>query len=169
MKSIVELFGLSQDGTRASVVTFSYFVEHSIKFNEHYNVTSFNEAVDAIPLMGSVTRIDKALRITQRRMFMKANGGRSGVSKLLILLTDGTQTISSRAEDPAVVAEELRQSGINLIVVGMGHGVNRPELEKIAGSAAMTYTVGTFSDLFTDSFKGNFEDKVCEGECLHEF
>ena len=52
----------------------------------------FGEAVDKIPLMGSTTRIDRALRMTQNEMFSSANGGRDGVPKILILLTDGTQT-----------------------------------------------------------------------------
>ena len=45
---------------------FSYFAKHSIKMNAHEDVDAFGHAVDAIPLMGSTTRIDRALRLAQR-------------------------------------------------------------------------------------------------------
>ena len=42
--------------------------------------------------MGSTTRIDKGLRLAQKKMFELENGGRPGVAKILFLLTDGSQT-----------------------------------------------------------------------------
>ena len=65
---------------------------HSCKKNCIHHFLQFDEAVDKIPLMGSTTRIDRALRMTQNEMFTTANGGRAGVPNILILLTDGTQT-----------------------------------------------------------------------------
>ena len=58
--------------------------------------------MDAIPLMGRTTRIDKALRMAQKELFKEVNGGRSDVQDLLILLTDGTQTPGSDAEEPGL-------------------------------------------------------------------
>ena len=65
---------------------------HSIQLKDHDNVDSFNKAVDAIPLMGSTTRIDRALRLTQKDMFKIEAGARPTAPKILILLTDGSQT-----------------------------------------------------------------------------
>ena len=65
LKTIASSFGISKDGTRAGVITFSYEAKNSIKMNDHYNIASFNAAVDAIPLMGYTTRIDRALRLAQ--------------------------------------------------------------------------------------------------------
>ena len=62
LKNLAGAFGVSSNGSRAGVVTFSYYAEHSIKLNDFNNVESFNRAVDSIPLMGSTTRIDRALR-----------------------------------------------------------------------------------------------------------
>ena len=56
------------------------------------DIKSFNEAVDSIPLMGSTTRIDGALRLAQRQLFKVENGGRDLAPNILVLLTDGSQT-----------------------------------------------------------------------------
>ena len=57
-------------------------------------------------------------------MFTPVNGGRLNVPKLVILLTDGSQTQDRHAEDPSVISQELRKSGINIIVVGIGPQVS---------------------------------------------
>lgn len=161
LKTLATAFGISADGSRAGVVTFSYYTEHSIKLNDYTDATSFNEAVDKIPLMGSTTRIDKALRLTQKEMFSFANGARAGVPKLLILLTDGSQTQDAGAEHPGDVAEELRKDGVNILVVGIGKGVNNTELNHIAGSEANAFTADSFDELVAGDFVRQIKDTSC--------
>ena len=59
---------------------------------DHHTIDSFSKAVDAIPLMGSTTRIDKALKMALTELFLEKNGGRDIAPNLLVLLTDGSQT-----------------------------------------------------------------------------
>ena len=66
------------------------------------DIASFDAAVDAIPLMGFQTRIDRALRLAQKELFAEENGGRENVPEILIVLTDGTQTAAKDAEDPGM-------------------------------------------------------------------
>lgn len=155
------MFGVSKDGSRAAVVTFSFYTEHSIKLKDHSDLSSFNKAVDGIPLMGSTTRIDKALRMTQREMFTIANGARPGVNKVLIVLTDGSQTLDAGAEDPGVVAEELRQAGINIISVGIGKSTNATELAHIAGGSKNFHSAATFDVLISPVFLGKVNKAGC--------
>ena len=70
------------------------------------------------------TRIDRALRTAQRKLFRARNGARKKAPKVIILLTDGKQTKAKGAEDPAKIAAELRRSKISTIVVGIGRGKN---------------------------------------------
>ena len=65
LKILAASFNISPDGGRAGVVTFSSRAEHSIKMSDHTDIASFDAAVDAIPLMGFQTRIDRALRLAQ--------------------------------------------------------------------------------------------------------
>ena len=55
-------------------------------------------------------------------MFTAQNGARVQTPKILVLLTDGSQTNDKDAEDPSMIAEEMRSHGIALLVVGIGSG-----------------------------------------------
>lgn len=162
LKAIAGTFGISQTGSRAGVVTFSYYTEHSIKLNDHTDLSSFNSAVDKIPLMGSTTRIDKALRLSQSEMFTLANGARAGIPKILILLTDGSQTQDAGAEEPGDIADELRKDGINLLVIGIGKGVNVTELDHMAGGDGKAFTAASFDELIGIDFLKKIKSTSCE-------
>lgn len=163
LKALAGAFGVSDDGSRAGVITFSYYSEHSIKLKDHTDITSFSKAVDAIPLMGSTTRIDKALRLTQAELFALENGARAGVPKILILLTDGSQTQDANAEDPGDIAEELRtRGGVTLIVVGIGAGVNQTELDHMAGGKDNAFSAASFDELVGGDFIQQLTEKSCE-------
>ena len=164
LKSVAEKFQISESGTRAGVVTFSSRTEHSIRLNDHFDTASFNTAVDNIPLMGLQTRIDLALRLAQKELFREENGARSDRPKVLILLTDGEQTTIDGYEDPRIPAEEIRASGVRLLVVGIGQGVNKNDLRDIAGHERNVYTVSSFDDLID----GDFVDKLQSGSCKRE-
>lgn len=160
MKSVAGLFGVSDKGSRAGVVTFSKESKQDIKLNTYSDINSFDAAVDAIPLMGSITRIDKGLRQAQQDMFKSQNGARNGIAKVLFLFTDGSQTGFDGAEEPAVIASELRNSGIHVIVIGIGENVNSTELRKIAGGDANVFKA-SFADLYSEKLKISIRDKAC--------
>ena len=162
VKSLAGAFGISKYGSRSGVVTFSENAEHSIKLKDHIDISSFNTAVDNIPLMGSVTRIDKALRLTQKEMFTLGNGARSGYRKIVILLTDGSQTQDIDAEDPASIADELRKYGVTILAVGIGNGTNSTELIRLAGSADNAFTASSFDDLIGGEILRQLTEKSCE-------
>ena len=170
LKTLAGAIGISQDGSRASVLTFSSNSELSIKFSDHFNQSSFDDAVDSIPLMGQTTRIDTALRLAQNEMFTEKNGANSNLPNILILLTDGTQTKDVYAENPTDIAAEIRASGINLIVVGIGKAVNQNELDNMAGGPQKAYSVASFDELVGRKFIKQLTEKSCEVGmyvCMH--
>ena len=125
-------------------------------------------AIDHIPLMGQTTRIDRAFRLVQSEMFAKENGGRENVPKLLILMTDGSQTEDLGAEDPADIADELRADGITVIVVGVGADVDPQELNFIAGGDDKTFTVSSFDQLINSDFTEKLTSATCDvGMYIH--
>ena len=164
LKKLVSNFDITVNDVRSSVVTFSSRSELSIKFSDHSTTSSFNSAVDAIPLMGLLTRIDRALRTTQREMFLTANGARTGIPKILVLITDGAQTRKRNYEEPALIAAELRNSGIYLVVVGVGTKVKRDELVSIAGDEKRVFTSASFEELITDDFIEKIALVTCPGK-----
>ena len=166
VKALATSFGISPDGSRAGVVTFSARAEHSIKLSDHNDVHSFSHAVDAIPLMGFTTRIDRALRLTQRELFAPKNGGRPSVPKLLILLTDGTQTKAPHAEDPGDITEELRQAGVSTIIIGIGTGIDETELNHMAGGEHGGDGKAYFASSFDELAGGKFITKLIGKACI---
>ena len=100
VKELASKFGIDTQDSRVGVVTFSTDAVLSIKLDEYSTLSDFQQAVDNIPLMGKLTRIDKGLRVAQNELYALANGARAGLPKILVLLTDGTQTQQQDAEDP---------------------------------------------------------------------
>lgn len=163
LTSLVKAFGLGRTKSRASVITFSYYTEMTIKFDDFFDFDLFKSAVDKIPLMSSVTFMDRALRQAQREMFTAANGARADKPKVLVLLTDGEQSTQwPPYEDPAVIVSELRFIGINVLVVGMGGGVKESTIINIAGSTEKAFKVKEFDKLVSPEFINQMQTKVCE-------
>lgn len=162
VKELASTLGITDYGNRASVVTFSSESKLSIKFNDHFMTEAFNRAVDGIPLMGQQTRIDKALRTVQKYMFSEVNGARPYVPHILILLTDGSQTYRSGAENPAIAAQELRDSGVILFVIGIGSDkLDTNEMKNIAGNDNNVFVAKDFKELITKEFVEKISGKTC--------
>ena len=160
VKELARSFDISEAGSRAGVITFSYHAELSIAMNEHKTVNDFNKAVDSIPLMGYTTRIDKALVLARRRLMV---GARDDAPRIVFLLTDGTQTKDADAVDPSKLAEELRRDGIKLIVIGIGKGVNKEELKKIAGGLQSSlFLASDFEQLRSSAFVQDVAKQGCD-------
>ena len=92
---------------------------------------------------------------------------RTGVPKLLVLLTDGSQTNDYDAVDPGDIADNLRKNfGIKLVVIGVGTGVNVTELAHIAGEDSQPYTATNFDELTTPGFIGKISETTCKSSTL---
>ena len=76
VKMMIESFGIGLSTTRAGIIIFSHIAQLSIKLSRYDSLTDFKAAIDALPLMGSRTRIDSALRLAQSAFFSQQNGGR---------------------------------------------------------------------------------------------
>ena len=79
----------------------------------------------------------------------------------MILLTDGSQTRDAGAEDPKKIADELRADGINILVVGIGNGINPTELAQIAGYPQNMYCASNFDKAIGNDFISSFKKFAC--------
>lgn len=166
LNAIAGALQISDKGTRASVITFSYEAELSIKFNDFFNSIPFMTKVQGIKNMDSVTRIDRALNLARNEMFTVKNGMRQNLPNVLFLITDGSQTMppdegSEGAVPPAPIAAQLRSQGIEIICVGIGAEVKEEELVKIAGNSANVYTAADFHVLVSPAFVNKIKEKAC--------
>ena len=170
--TLADTFDINYYDSRAAVITFSWYAKHSIRLRDHANMASFKSAVDDIPLLGSTTRIDRPLRLAEKKMFRPTNGARSGVAKILVILTDGggsdTITRYTTSEDPVDIADSLRNEGITLVVIGLGPSVDTVALNKIAGGRDKAIFVSDFQDLVDKEFVTSVKKKLCQGKVLIE-
>lgn len=165
MKIFNDLIRKQYSNTKASVITFSSRTELSIKFSDYKNASNFNAAVDGIPLMGYQTRIDKALQQAKTEMFSRQNGARDNVPKILILLTDGSQT-GRGSIDPVIPAEELRKTGVFIVVIAIGSQTDMKECKSIAGNNGIYHFVSSFDELISENFIKYVAFSICPGKTV---
>lgn len=113
-------FIISNRGTHAGVIVYSTRASIAITLKKHHRWVQFARAVGRIPFARGDTRIDLALR-KAHVTFRKSRGGRSGVPKILILLTDGQQSMV-RGEAPRLDENvlPLRKQGVKVFAIGIG-------------------------------------------------
>ena len=162
LNAVIDNLNLGENEVRAGVITFSYYVELSIKLNQFYRREDFKKKVTSIPLMRSTTRIDKALRMVQNEFFSVSNGARPGIPKLVILMTDGTQSKGRDVVDPGDIADEIRSAGIPVVVIGIGKGINAKELEHISGGPDTLFMAQSFDELISGGFIKTFMSGKCK-------
>ena len=94
--------------------------------------------------------------------FTRENGSRDGKMKLLILITDGKQNKAAGYRRPDLIADDLRQLGITLLVVGVGAGVDINELSDISGPDDNWRRVNDFRELNSRGFIERMTRKSCD-------
>ena len=82
--------------------------------------------------------------------------------QVLILLTDGSQSPDRGAENPADIAAQLRASGINLIVIGIGTQTNKAELDTIAGGKDKAFIAESFDKIKQNEFVTEITESTCD-------
>ena len=167
MKRLAASFGVSTNGSKASVIAYSDVADINIKFTDHDNIQSFWDATDKIPLMNSKSRIDKALELADRDMFTMSNGAKPTVVNLLVILTTGTESNDADAIDPVSIAEEMVKSGINIMAVGIGPNVNEDRLGAIAGDEANVFMAASFDELADPMLVTKINKLACQTGTLY--
>lgn len=163
VQAIVDTFKLStaSSSARAALVLFSRTAHLEIKFSDYANTAAFKAAVAKLPLLGSTTRIDKALQVAYKEMFNVSNGARKGIQKVLILMTDGKQTVEIDSVDLALAIKPIHEAGIKVIVIGIGPGVDPVELASIAEDPKDIYYAKDFNQLRSSNFITNITEASC--------
>ena len=165
---------MSLEWGHASVTIFSSntgghpAAELKIHFDEYYTysnpggpVDSFEEAVDNIAYWGGGTKIDEGLKVARDEMFQISNGMRSGVSKTLILITDGQQ----HNVDYNFWATEFHNRNIKVIVIGVGN-VNVGDLQQLVEDPNDLHLATNFDITLDENFIRNIS--LCNGMYIYK-
>ena len=150
-------FGLAPDQSRAAIVLYSTTASVKARFGQYNTTENFAKAVDALPYEGGETRIDKALDLAATDIFPNA---RAGVPKLVLLITDGTQTQVDDAKGLKEASEPLRQAGVRVLALGIGSNVDRDELRLVTETDDDVVMATDFEVLLLKI--GNLTSRACE-------
>lgn len=113
------------------VVTYSDRASVEIKFSDYEYQEDLMEAIEALRYKGKATRIDKAINMATRELMSPRGGRRKKIPGVMVILTDGRQTIDSDTRPLDQVAANLRKLEIKTLVVGIGELADVRELRKM--------------------------------------
>lgn len=82
--------------------------------------------------------------------------------KVLLLITDGSQSLGDAIINPVTVANEIRSAGVHVFAIGTGTSVKAKELQAIAGSQENVYLTSHYSQLHSNKFVEKLSDVACK-------
>uniref|UniRef100_A0A8C5PNE2 VWFA domain-containing protein n=1 Tax=Leptobrachium leishanense TaxID=445787 RepID=A0A8C5PNE2_9ANUR len=166
MNAVVNDSMVGKDQVQFGVVTYSTDAEQQFALDKYSSKNEVREAIRALVRMRGLTYTATALEYTHKR-FGPAYGGRKGVPRIVILITDGATTPADRPKLQPV-SQSLRDDGVTVFAVGVGEAKEQ-ELELIAGQRNRWFLVKNYTSL--EGIHENITHIVCEEShqtCSHE-
>ena len=120
IQHLTRKFKIARDGTRVGIIVYSTRASIAISLKSYFTWRGFARAVSRIRFERGDTRIDLALK-SAREIFKTSRGSREGVPKILIILTDGQQTMV-RGEVAMLdrITLPLRRMKVKVYAIGIG-------------------------------------------------
>ncbi|XP_038614209.1 von Willebrand factor A domain-containing protein 2 [Tachyglossus aculeatus] len=147
-------FDINRDVTQIGLVVFGRRIQTVFALDTYPTGSGVLEAVSQVPFVGGVGSAGTALLHVYDEVMTVQKGARPGVSKAVVLITDGTGT-----EDAVVPAQKLRSNGVSVLVIGVGP-FQKEALLRIAGSPSYLVQASSYKDL--KSYEDSFIDRICE-------
>ena len=152
VKEVASTFKLGPGQSQLAVMSYSDDAQIDIRFGEYSNTNDFNAAVDSVKHQRQRTRIDKALELAAKDLFRSA---RPNVQKVMIILTDGRQTVTQDSLTLDVAVKPLQDMNVTIFAVGVGKAIDISELLLIVGPdrSDNVFRVQNFNQLVKDSVR----------------
>ncbi|XP_074051887.1 collagen alpha-5(VI) chain-like [Macrotis lagotis] len=160
MKNLVDKFHIDIDQGHIGVIQFSDSAKKEFALTEYMNKRDIFDAIDRMTHIAKKTYTGKALKFVSD-YFEPSKGGRSGVKKFLILITDGKA--NDQVQKPAL---NLRNKGIIILLVAIFWS-RSPQLEDITGDANLVYYVEKFDNVKILEDKLVFDICTLHGKWSH--
>ncbi|XP_046571858.1 collagen alpha-4(VI) chain-like isoform X2 [Haliotis rubra] len=143
--NVTKAFNIGPGDVQVSVVVFATSPFNQFFLNEYSNKTDVLAAINSVIYQPGNTQTDDGLAFVFHNSFLPIHGGRNDSEKIIIVLTDGqsTDTINT-----ASVANQIHNTDIQVISIGIGSAIDKTELATIATDNEHMYLVANFSVLF---------------------
>ncbi|CAH1226389.1 MUC4 [Branchiostoma lanceolatum] len=148
-------FQIGTAHTQVGVVQYSSDPTEEFPLNRYTSLDDLLPAINNIPYRGGGTQTGKAITYVLDNSLTEWHGARPGVPKVVIVVTDGQSD-----DDVTPPAQRANGSGIIMVAIGVGSGINMNELMEIATS---NDTFGTVTDFaLLEKLKEDILPTVCE-------
>lgn len=149
---LVKSFEVSQEFVHVGLAQFSDFPQHEFYLNTYSQLQDMISHIHNMKRHGSNTFLGKALDYI-KDYFKVSHGSRSGISKNLLLITDGDSH-----DDVEDAAEHLRALGVEVFAVGIGD-IHDLQLLQITGTPERLFNARNFKGL--DKIKTDLVSIFC--------
>ncbi|VDI06518.1 collagen, type VI, alpha [Mytilus galloprovincialis] len=136
MQGVVSKFSVGLNNIQVGVDTFQSTVKSEFKLNQFLDKNDLITAIGNIVYKTGGTKTGSAIKFMTTYSFSTTAGHRTGVPKIGIVITDGK---SNDQANTLAESKKARASGIQLIAIGVGDGINTIELEGIANKPKTEY------------------------------
>ena len=147
---------ISPEGSHVAVTLFNRRGYLQLKFSDHKNFTTFNNAINHMVYKGGGTNIKEGLKTAYFQMFSKANGMRQCVPKTLVLVTDGGQP----GNKLDAWRKTFKDASIRIIVIGVG-AKRKHMLHTLVHNETHVHLASNFDEILQPSFTQRIE--FCDG------
>lgn len=154
---LVKSFEVSEEFVHVGLAQFNDVPQHEFYLNKYSQVEDVISHILNMEYHGGNTFIGKALYYI-KDYFKASQGSRSGISKNLVLITDGNSH-----DDVEDAAERLRALGIEVFAIGVGD-VHDLELLQITGTPERLFTVRNFNGL--ENIKKKSFNTICKSKLI---
>ncbi|KAL8562359.1 hypothetical protein ACOMHN_066073 [Nucella lapillus] len=157
---VIESFTVGPQELQVAFLTFSTGFKTVFDFNDYSSVAAVQAAIRGAQYRPGETDTDQALGYAASTLFLPGGpaGARPASAKLAVIVTDGKAT---RSADALRKAQELRQKGVTVFVIGVGDEVDKQELNNLATQPNCTHVqvLKDYQDL--DSLRSEIQRLSC--------
>ncbi|KAK3096918.1 hypothetical protein FSP39_004752 [Pinctada imbricata] len=163
IQSVIETFEIGDNHIQVGVLTFTHDLHLNFHLNQYNGKDEMTKAVLAIQQIGPPAGTDtgKAIQFARSEMFKPENGGRLGVTKIIIVITDGYSLDANMTIRESHFAKE---AGIKMFAIGVGFNMESSELVAIASQPEQEYVIKVDNYGGLKTIKDSLAAKTCQVE-----
>ena len=100
--------------------------------DQYSDVEQLKMALRNIRYEGLATNTPEALRMARQQCFNEANGDRSDVKNIAVIVTDGVPHPADRRQPAISEAQVLRSHGVSVFAIGITHLIDKDLLRALS-------------------------------------
>jgi hypothetical protein len=158
IRRLIEAHDIGFDRTRVAIVRYSRVADLIFNLDRYFTKDELYREVDNIDFTGGQTNTADALMVTRTQAFSR--GDRPSIPNIAILITAGRPTLG--VSDTLRMAEDLKQSGVTLLTMGITNRVDQNELRQMSTNNNQFIYV---PDFFTLQNSPPIMSAAVEGTC----